>query len=128
MLLLPAVTLSYCLSTITARKTNRLIMVKFLFHAYLLYLVHHCEKDLFFFSKNDFKNSLYYCVRRRMSVMSLLNSILAGCVLSLCLINSFCSQCDPSILGGMIVSVGDKYVDMSTKSKIQKLTKLIRDT
>ncbi|KAK3543651.1 hypothetical protein QTP70_025985 [Hemibagrus guttatus] len=38
------------------------------------------------------------------------------------------TQCDPSILGGMVVSIGDKYVDMSTKSKIQKLTKLIRDT
>ncbi|XP_030641851.1 ATP synthase peripheral stalk subunit OSCP, mitochondrial [Chanos chanos] len=38
------------------------------------------------------------------------------------------TKTDPSILGGMIVSIGDKYVDMSTKSKIQKLTKLIRET
>uniref|UniRef100_A0A3P8WF16 ATP synthase peripheral stalk subunit OSCP, mitochondrial n=1 Tax=Cynoglossus semilaevis TaxID=244447 RepID=A0A3P8WF16_CYNSE len=35
---------------------------------------------------------------------------------------------DPSILGGMIVSIGDRYVDMSTKTKIQKLSKLIRET
>ncbi|KAL8190558.1 UNVERIFIED_CONTAM: ATP synthase subunit O, mitochondrial [Gekko kuhli] len=34
---------------------------------------------------------------------------------------------DPSILGGMIVSIGDKYVDMSTKSKVQKLTKIMRE-
>ncbi|XP_037316082.1 ATP synthase subunit O, mitochondrial [Pungitius pungitius] len=33
---------------------------------------------------------------------------------------------DPAILGGMIVSIGDKYVDMSTKTKIQKLTKLMK--
>ncbi|KAK1797798.1 hypothetical protein P4O66_008146 [Electrophorus voltai] len=38
------------------------------------------------------------------------------------------TKSDPSILGGMIVSVGDKYVDMSTKTKVQKFTKLIRET
>ncbi|XP_037531820.1 ATP synthase subunit O, mitochondrial [Nematolebias whitei] len=37
------------------------------------------------------------------------------------------SKSDPSILGGMIVSIGDRYVDMSTKTKIQKLTKLIKE-
>ncbi|XP_030055530.1 ATP synthase peripheral stalk subunit OSCP, mitochondrial [Microcaecilia unicolor] len=38
------------------------------------------------------------------------------------------TKTDPSILGGMIVSIGDKYVDMSTKAKIQKMTKIMRDT
>uniref|UniRef100_H3CU49 ATP synthase peripheral stalk subunit OSCP, mitochondrial n=2 Tax=Tetraodon nigroviridis TaxID=99883 RepID=H3CU49_TETNG len=38
------------------------------------------------------------------------------------------TKTDPSILGGMVVSIGDKYVDMSTKTKIQKLTKLIKET
>ncbi|CAL9706819.1 unnamed protein product [Knipowitschia caucasica] len=38
------------------------------------------------------------------------------------------TKSDPAILGGMIVSIGDKYVDMSTKTKIQKLTKIIRET
>ncbi|XP_062250202.1 ATP synthase subunit O, mitochondrial [Platichthys flesus] len=38
------------------------------------------------------------------------------------------TKMDPTILGGMIVSIGDRYVDMSTKTKIQKLTKLIRET
>ncbi|XP_066563088.1 ATP synthase peripheral stalk subunit OSCP, mitochondrial [Amia ocellicauda] len=38
------------------------------------------------------------------------------------------AKSDPSILGGMIVSIGDKYVDMSTKTKIQKLTKIMKET
>ncbi|XP_070818697.1 ATP synthase subunit O, mitochondrial [Chaetodon trifascialis] len=37
------------------------------------------------------------------------------------------TKTDPSILGGMIVSIGDKYTDMSTRTKIQKLTKLIKE-
>lgn len=32
---------------------------------------------------------------------------------------------DPSIIGGMIVSIGDKYVDMSIASKIKKYTDII---
>ncbi|KAK7023403.1 ATP synthase subunit O, mitochondrial [Halocaridina rubra] len=33
---------------------------------------------------------------------------------------------DPSILGGMIVSIGDKYADMSMSSKINKYTSLLQ--
>jgi len=33
---------------------------------------------------------------------------------------------DPSILGGMVVSIGDKYVDMSTAAKIKKYSDLIQ--
>lgn len=28
----------------------------------------------------------------------------------------------------MIVNIGEKYVDMSTRTKIQKLTKIMRET
>ncbi|KAM5182574.1 ATP synthase peripheral stalk subunit OSCP, mitochondrial [Mantella aurantiaca] len=38
------------------------------------------------------------------------------------------TKTDPTILGGMLVSVGDKYIDMSARTKIQKLTKIMRDT
>ncbi|OQR79210.1 ATP synthase subunit O [Tropilaelaps mercedesae] len=34
---------------------------------------------------------------------------------------------DPSILGGMLVSIGDKYVDMSIASKIKLYTSLIKE-
>jgi len=33
---------------------------------------------------------------------------------------------DPSIMGGMVVSIGDKYVDMSTAAKIKKYTEIIK--
>jgi F-type H+-transporting ATPase subunit O len=35
---------------------------------------------------------------------------------------------DPSIMGGLVVEVGDKYIDMSTKTKIAKITKLLQET
>jgi len=35
------------------------------------------------------------------------------------------TQVDPSIVGGMIVSIGDRYVDMSTATKIKRYTDLI---
>lgn len=35
------------------------------------------------------------------------------------------TKVDPSIIGGMIVSVGDRYVDMSVASKIKKYTEII---
>nr|CAI5819119.1 unnamed protein product [Callosobruchus analis]CAI5864817.1 unnamed protein product [Callosobruchus analis] len=35
------------------------------------------------------------------------------------------SKVDPSIIGGMIVSVGDRYVDMSVASKIKRYTEII---
>ncbi|GAB1300437.1 ATP synthase subunit O, mitochondrial [Apodemus speciosus] len=36
-------------------------------------------------------------------------------------------KADPSIMGGMMVRIGEKYVDMSTRSKIQKLSKAMRE-
>ncbi|MCL4119637.1 UNVERIFIED_CONTAM: hypothetical protein GTU68_033893 [Idotea baltica] len=35
---------------------------------------------------------------------------------------------DESIIGGMLVSIGDKYVDMSMASKIKKYTSLIQES
>ncbi|XP_012665158.1 ATP synthase subunit O, mitochondrial [Otolemur garnettii] len=34
---------------------------------------------------------------------------------------------DPAIMGGMIVRIGEKYVDMSAKTKIQKLTRAMQE-
>ncbi|KAL6444698.1 hypothetical protein ACFW04_002046 [Cataglyphis niger] len=38
------------------------------------------------------------------------------------------TKIDPTIIGGMVVSIGDKYVDMSVASKIKKYTDLIQAT
>uniref|UniRef100_A0A4W5RME4 Uncharacterized protein n=1 Tax=Hucho hucho TaxID=62062 RepID=A0A4W5RME4_9TELE len=50
------------------------------------------------------------------------------CYKSECLLCSLSAQSDPSILGGMTVSIREQYVDMFTKTKIQKRTKIIRET
>jgi len=36
------------------------------------------------------------------------------------------TRVDPTIIGGMVVSIGDKYVDMSTASKIKKYSEIIQ--
>ena len=36
------------------------------------------------------------------------------------------TKVDPAIIGGMIVVIGDKYVDMSMATKINKYTSLIK--
>lgn len=36
-------------------------------------------------------------------------------------------QVDPEIIGGMIVNIGEKYVDMSIASKVKTYSKLISD-
>lgn len=38
------------------------------------------------------------------------------------------TKTDPAIIGGMIVSIGDKYVDMSIASKIRKYSKIIAES
>ncbi|GLV31818.1 ATP synthase oligomycin sensitivity conferring protein [Carabus blaptoides fortunei] len=38
------------------------------------------------------------------------------------------TKVDPALIGGMIVSIGDKYVDMSVASKIKKYTEIISAT
>jgi len=37
------------------------------------------------------------------------------------------TRVDPTILGGMVVSIGDKYVDMSLATKIKQFTKIIEE-
>ena len=37
-------------------------------------------------------------------------------------------QLDPSIIGGMVVDLGDKFIDMSTQTKIRKIVQTLKET
>ena len=37
-------------------------------------------------------------------------------------------QTDSSIIGGMVVEVGDKYIDMSTVTKVKRIMQSLRET
>lgn len=39
-----------------------------------------------------------------------------------------CVQVDPDIVGGMVLEVGDKFIDLSTKTRIKKLVSLLRES
>lgn len=41
-------------------------------------------------------------------------------------INTF--QVDPDVLGGLIVEIGDRTIDLSVSAKIAKMNKLLTDT
>ncbi|XP_070569109.1 ATP synthase subunit O, mitochondrial-like [Ptychodera flava] len=38
------------------------------------------------------------------------------------------TRVDPKIIGGMVVNIGDKYVDMSTASKVRRLSGLLKES
>ena len=37
-------------------------------------------------------------------------------------------QVDPSIMGGMVVDIGDKHIDMSISARVKKVQQLIMQT
>lgn len=45
-----------------------------------------------------------------------------------CLSHCYLFQVDPSLLGGMVVEIGDKRVDMSIASRIKGLCNLLRES
>lgn len=38
------------------------------------------------------------------------------------------NQVDPDIVGGLVVEIGDRTIDLSVSSKIAKMNKLLTDT
>jgi hypothetical protein len=42
-------------------------------------------------------------------------------------LGSLMLQVDPAIIGGVILSMGDKYVDLSILARVKKLQQIVRD-
>ena len=38
------------------------------------------------------------------------------------------TQVDPHIMGGMVVDIGDKHIDMSISSRVKKIQQLVMQT
>lgn len=36
-------------------------------------------------------------------------------------------QVDPAIMGGIVVNIGDKFIDMSTATKVKKYANLLKE-
>jgi len=39
-----------------------------------------------------------------------------------------CCQVNPEIIGGLVVEIGDRTIDLSVSSKMAKMNKLLTDT
>ena len=39
-----------------------------------------------------------------------------------------CSQVNPDIIGGLVVEIGDRTIDLSVSARIAKMNKLLTDT
>ena len=72
---------------------------------------------------------MYDCTLRKHHILTLLyiRSVWRFKILSLQIISQIILQVDPSIIGGLIVNIGDKYVDMSIATKVRTYSKLISD-
>lgn len=40
----------------------------------------------------------------------------------------YLTQVDPEIVGGMVVEVGDKFIDLSTRTRIKKMVGLLKES
>lgn len=63
---------------------------------------------------------LIYCLKPHQKIMLILQKFLKNNETL-----QLTAKVDPSLIGGMIVSIDDKYVDMSVASKVKKYTELI---
>lgn len=76
--------------------------------------------DFYFKCQCCVKNSYIYFIISYRLVLCLFQKFLKGNETL-----QLTAKVDPNLIGGMIVSIGDKYVDMSVASKVKKYTELI---
>ena len=45
-----------------------------------------------------------------------------------CFFFFFFFQVDPTVIGGMVIEIGDKHIDMSMATKIKNITNALRES
>ena len=60
--------------------------------------------------------------------MKALHLLLTGAAASQQKLMLLLLQVDPRIMGGMVVDIGDKHIDMSISSRVKKIQQLVMQT